>query len=281
MRPYCSSTSAHSSRRPALAAVLDGVQAAVEPGVDRLALDLGDRLRRAAGRRAPRPPPRAASAPPRRSARARSCERRALRVELERVASEGRAASAVDWLPLDRQANMRLTTRSIDDGRDAMPGKLRRHRSSTSTRATSRVTLQPVERATMLPPAAFVDPAVLDWELDQHLPRLGLRRPRLRRRRAGQVPDARARHRQRRRHRRRGRRARAPSSTSAATAARGSSRSPRARSASGSSARTTPGPTTSTASSRAAPHMDGVEDFDLSCYGLLEVRARGRRRPAC
>jgi Rieske 2Fe-2S family protein len=27
-------------------------------------------------------------------------------------------------------------------------------------------TLQPVERATMLPPAAFADPAVLDWELD-------------------------------------------------------------------------------------------------------------------
>ena len=29
------------------------------------------------------------------------------------------------------------------------------------------LTLQPVERATMLPPAAFVDQAVLDWEVDE------------------------------------------------------------------------------------------------------------------
>ena len=28
-------------------------------------------------------------------------------------------------------------------------------------------TLQPVERATMLPPRAFVDPEVLDWELEK------------------------------------------------------------------------------------------------------------------
>ena len=28
-------------------------------------------------------------------------------------------------------------------------------------------TLRPLEQATMLPPAAFTDPAVLDWELDQ------------------------------------------------------------------------------------------------------------------
>ena len=31
----------------------------------------------------------------------------------------------------------------------------------------------------MLPPAAFTDPAVLDWELENDLPRLDLRRPRL------------------------------------------------------------------------------------------------------
>ncbi len=28
------------------------------------------------------------------------------------------------------------------------------------------LTLEPVERATMLPPRAFTDPAVLDWELE-------------------------------------------------------------------------------------------------------------------
>ncbi len=33
-------------------------------------------------------------------------------------------------------------------------------------RADVEKTLRPVERATMLPPAAFADPAVLDWELD-------------------------------------------------------------------------------------------------------------------
>ena len=32
--------------------------------------------------------------------------------------------------------------------------------------ADVRATLQPVERASMLPPAAFIDPAVLDWEID-------------------------------------------------------------------------------------------------------------------
>ena len=41
-------------------------------------------------------------------------------------------------------------------------------------------TLRPLEQATMLPPAAFTDPAVLDWELDRDLLRgLDLRRARL------------------------------------------------------------------------------------------------------
>ena len=41
-------------------------------------------------------------------------------------------------------------------------------------------TLRPLEQATMLPPAAFTDPAVLDWELERDLLRgLDLRRPRL------------------------------------------------------------------------------------------------------
>ena len=47
----------------------------------------------------------------------------------------------------------------------------------------------------------------------------------------------------------------------------------RARSAGASSAPTTPGPTASTASLAAAPHMDAVEDFDRSCFGLIEVRS--------
>ena len=57
----------------------------------------------------------------------------------------------------------------------------------------------------MLPPAAFTDPAVLDWELDEIFSRLDLRRARLPGERAGPLPDARDRPRQRRRDRRRGR----------------------------------------------------------------------------
>ena len=83
----------------------------------------------------------------------------------------------------------------------------------------------------------------------QPLPRLGLLRPRLRGRRARQLPDARDRAEQRLRLARRGRAARAPSSTPAVTAAPASSRSRRAASAGASAARTTRGPTTSTARS--------------------------------
>ena len=47
-------------------------------------------------------------------------------------------------------------------------------------------TLRPLEQATMLPPAAFTDPAVLDWELENDLlRRLDLRRARLAGERAG------------------------------------------------------------------------------------------------
>ena len=43
-------------------------------------------------------------------------------------------------------------------------------------------TLRPLEQATMLPPAAFTDPAVLDWELEEiFCGGLDLRRARLRR----------------------------------------------------------------------------------------------------
>ena len=37
-------------------------------------------------------------------------------------------------------------------------------------------TLKPVERASMLPPRAFIDPGVLGWELENMFARLGLRR---------------------------------------------------------------------------------------------------------
>ncbi len=67
-------------------------------------------------------------------------------------------------------------------------------------------TLQPVERASMLPPAAFIDPAILAWELRNiYRRRLDLRRPRLRGRRAGLLHHPRGGGGQRPRHRRRGR----------------------------------------------------------------------------
>jgi hypothetical protein len=34
-------------------------------------------------------------------------------------------------------------------------------------RADVEATLEPLERATMLPPRAFVDPGVFDWELER------------------------------------------------------------------------------------------------------------------
>ena len=134
------------------------------------------------------------------------------------------------------------------------------------------LTQQPVERATMLPPAAFADPSVLEWELDQHLPRLGLRRPRLRRRRAGQVPDPRARHRQRLR------RSAAEDGTPRAFLNVCRHRGARiVEEPEGQVRKRLRCPYHAWSYDldgelRAAPHMDGVEDFDRSCNGLLEVR---------
>ena len=102
----------------------------------------------------------------------------------------------------------------------------------------------------MLPPAAFLDSGVLDWELDEHLlagwvcvghvsavaePGAYVAREIGGRQRSSSSAARTA--------------PRAPSTTSAATAAPASSRRPRARSAAASSARTTPGPTTSRATS--------------------------------
>ena len=151
---------------------------------------------------------------------------------------------------------------------------------STSTRSTIEAdAASRVERATMLPPRAFVDPGVFDWELETifrgwvcvgHVSAVA---------EPGKLPDARDRHRQRGRDRRRGRApARLPQRLPPPRRA-ARSRRPRAASAGGSSAPTTAGRTASTASCKAAPHMDGVEDFDPSCWGLIAGPGRGRRRP--
>ena len=66
-------------------------------------------------------------------------------------------------------------------------------------------TLQPLERATMLPPRAFTDPGRPGLGAGDDLPRLGVRGACLPGGRAGELPDARDRHRQRRRDGRRGR----------------------------------------------------------------------------
>ncbi len=121
-----------------------------------------------------------------------------------------------------------------------------------------RSTLQPVERATMLPPAAFVDPARArlgagatssrGWICAGHVSAVA---------EPGDFIIREVGARQRPRHRRRGRRGRAPSSTSAATAAPASSTRPRAACAGGSTAPTTPGPMTSTAPCAPLPTWTG------------------------
>ena len=132
-------------------------------------------------------------------------------------------------------------------------------------------TLAPVERATMLPPRRVRRSRRLRLGAREHLPRLGLRRPRLGGRRAGQVRDARARPRQRRRHRRRGRRPRAFLNVCRHRGAR------IVEEAEGQVRKRLRCPYHSWSygldgSLRAAPHMDGVEDFDFSCWGLIPVR---------
>ena len=160
---------------------------------------------------------------------------------------------------------MRLTTRSMTS-------------SPTSTKALDldparrRAHLQPVERATMLPPAAFADQGVLDWELDQIFRGWVVRRPRL-------APST--------------SRASSSSASSAPTASSSSAARtgrPRAflnvcRHRGARIVEETEGKVRKRlrcpyhawsydldGSLRAAPHMDGVEDFDFSCNGLLGVR---------
>ena len=103
----------------------------------------------------------------------------------------------------------------------------------------------------MLPPAAFTDPGVLDWELENDLLAAGSASGTSRRSiEPGPLPDARDRRRQRGRDRRRGRPpARLPQRLQAPRA-RACSPRPRARSGAGCAAPTTHGPTDSTAACR-------------------------------
>ena len=248
-------------RRPALAAVLGRVQPAVEPGRERLRLTSAT-SRRAACRRAHSASSSSGISTSSMKRRARLWRSRAA------VSRPGRRTRALTSIAARR--NMRLTTRSMTQGlarnrakSTAAPPRPARRRAAPCSR---------VERATMLPPAAFADPGVLDWELDNIFRGWIVRRPRLRRRRARQVLHARARHRQRRRR-------------SAARTGR-----PRAflnvcRHRGARIVEETEGQVRKRlrcpyhawsydldGKLRAAPHMDGVEDFDSSCYGLLAVR---------
>ena len=105
------------------------------------------------------------------------------------------------------------------------------------------------------------------------LRRLGLPGPRVARRRARQLPHARDRRDQRLRARATRTARRASSSTRAATAARAWS-----KRAEGQVRRRIQCPYHAWSygldgSLAAAPHMDAVEDFDRSCFGLIEVRS--------
>ena len=125
----------------------------------------------------------------------------------------------------------------------------------------------------MLPPASFADPAVLDWEIE-HLyggwvclghASLVAEAGSYLMREIGETTRLRAWPARTER--------RVSSSTPAATAAPASSRRPRARSAGASSAPTTRWSYGLDGTLAAAPHMDAVEDFDRSCFGLIEVRS--------
>jgi hypothetical protein len=71
---------------------------------------------------------------------------------------------------------MRLTTRSTGvAGANRRRGSAIRRRSLSPDHETTlnlnpheiEATLEPVERATMLPPRAFADPGVFEWELER------------------------------------------------------------------------------------------------------------------
>src|SRR5215211_8552339 len=60
---------------------------------------------------------------------------------------------------------MRLTTRSTDPGgRPSLPSD--RHSALKLDPRDVEATLEPLERATMLPPRVFIDPSVFEWELE-------------------------------------------------------------------------------------------------------------------
>jgi glycine betaine catabolism A len=132
-------------------------------------------------------------------------------------------------------------------------------------------TLQPLERATMLPPQAFSDPGVLDWELDQVFRSwvcVG---------HASAIPDS-------------GRFVTRELGPDSVLVIRGEDGALRAflnvcrhrgsrivEEREGSVRKRLRCPYHAWSygldgSLRAAPHMDGVEDFEFDCWGLLEVR---------
>ncbi len=130
----------------------------------------------------------------------------------------------------------------------------------------------PLEQARMLPGAAFTDPAVLAWEVENiFLRELGLRRPHRPGQRARPVPDGRAGRRERLRRRRR--RRPPPRLPQQLPPPRRAARRRRPRGSSRAcSAPTTRGPTGSTAACKNAPFTEGLEDFEPACFGLKPVR---------
>ena len=149
----------------------------------------------------------------------------------------------------------------------------RRDRRSPFEAAELAQTLRPPEQATMLPPAAFTDTSVFEWELANlfsgwicvgHVSQVAER---------GQLPGARDRPRQRRRHRRRGRPApglpqRLPPSGSRVVAGpqgRVGRRLPVPPIAPG-------GMTWMRLAPAAPPTSNGSPNFDRSCSALVPVR---------
>ena len=132
--------------------------------------------------------------------------------------------------------------------------------------------LAPFGQSRMLPRAAYVDPAVFEWEQRQHLLRLDLRRPRGRSRRRRRAARRRLGRQRRaagaRRRRRRSARSRTPADTAATNCWRAAKR----PSAAASCARTTRGRTASTVRLRNAPGFSDVDGFEPAEFGLAELR---------
>ena len=175
---------------------------------------------------------------------------------------------------------MRLTTRSTRRVPCLATARRERRRCSTagcnSIERTSEATLQPRRAGDRCcRPAAFTDPVGARLGAGEHLRRrLDLRRPRLRRRRARRLRHPRDRAEQLLRRSAARTAGRAPSTTSAATAARGSRGGRRARSGKRHpAAPTTPGPTTSRATSAPPPTWTGSRTSTRAASACVEVRS--------